>query len=138
MFFLFNQSVTEEEAAKAYDVAAIRLKGLRAITNYDINQYDVKSILESAKLPIGKGASKLIKRASVDDVVQTEKRTKKHANLPLDEQISKRPEHRRQLKSSVQAYTITIPVDQNVQSNQEHNNPIILMPTRFNIKSMLF
>ncbi|THU67674.1 hypothetical protein C4D60_Mb05t27190 [Musa balbisiana] len=38
---------TQEEAAEAYDVAAIRFRGLSAVTNFDMSRYDVKSILES-------------------------------------------------------------------------------------------
>ncbi|XP_068475211.1 AP2-like ethylene-responsive transcription factor BBM [Phaseolus vulgaris] len=36
---------TEEEAARAYDFASIRLKGLSAITNFSIRFYDVDAIL---------------------------------------------------------------------------------------------
>ncbi|XP_057456210.1 AP2-like ethylene-responsive transcription factor PLT2 isoform X2 [Lotus japonicus] len=52
---------TEEEAAEAYDIAAIKFRGLNAITNFDMNRYDVKAILESNTLPIGGGASKRLK-----------------------------------------------------------------------------
>ncbi|ESQ30476.1 hypothetical protein EUTSA_v10011985mg [Eutrema salsugineum] len=44
---------TEEEAAEAYDIAAIKFRGLNAVTNFEINRYDVKAILESNTLPIG-------------------------------------------------------------------------------------
>ncbi|XP_026656596.2 AP2-like ethylene-responsive transcription factor AIL5 [Phoenix dactylifera] len=43
---------TQEEAAEAYDVAAIKLRGLNAVTNFDMSRYDVESILNS-DLPIG-------------------------------------------------------------------------------------
>ncbi|KAH0971995.1 hypothetical protein GBA52_024151 [Prunus armeniaca] len=49
---------TEEEAARAYDVAVIRMKGITSVTNFDQSEYDVKGILECETLPIGKGASK--------------------------------------------------------------------------------
>lgn len=56
----FNFSGTQEEAAEAYDVAAIKFRGLSAVTNFDMSRYDVKSILESTTLPIG-GAAKRLK-----------------------------------------------------------------------------
>ncbi|KAL4297532.1 hypothetical protein GQ457_12G025500 [Hibiscus cannabinus] len=35
---------TQEEAAEAYDIAAIKFRGLNAVTNFDMCRYDVKSI----------------------------------------------------------------------------------------------
>lgn len=68
--FQITQADTEEEAARAYDVAVMRLKGMQAVTNFDVNHYDIKAILGSPKLPIGKGASKPLKRALVKDLLQ--------------------------------------------------------------------
>ncbi|CAL9750025.1 unnamed protein product [Musa acuminata subsp. burmannicoides] len=51
---------TQEEAAEAYDIAAIKFRGLNAVTNFDMSRYDVKSILESNMLPVG-GAAKRLK-----------------------------------------------------------------------------
>ncbi|KAJ6311993.1 hypothetical protein OIU77_013697 [Salix suchowensis] len=72
---------TQEEAAEAYDIAAIKFRGLNAVTNFDMSRYDVSSILESSTLPIG-GAAKRLKEAEhaeiTMDVVQ---RTDEHDNL---------------------------------------------------------
>uniref|UniRef100_A0A0D9WAH3 AP2/ERF domain-containing protein n=1 Tax=Leersia perrieri TaxID=77586 RepID=A0A0D9WAH3_9ORYZ len=43
---------TEEEAAEAYDIAAIKFRGLNAVTNFEIGRYNVESIINS-NLPIG-------------------------------------------------------------------------------------
>ncbi|XP_077236785.1 AP2-like ethylene-responsive transcription factor AIL5 [Tasmannia lanceolata] len=48
---------TQEEAAEAYDIAAIKFRGLNAVTNFDMSRYDVKSIANS-NLPVGGITSK--------------------------------------------------------------------------------
>ncbi|KAB2600145.1 AP2-like ethylene-responsive transcription factor AIL5 [Pyrus ussuriensis x Pyrus communis] len=56
---------TQEEAAEAYDIAAIKFRGLNAVTNFDMSRYDVKSIA-SSNLPIG-GMSGKSKNSSDSD-----------------------------------------------------------------------
>ncbi|GLJ42118.1 hypothetical protein SUGI_0872150 [Cryptomeria japonica] len=42
---------SQEEAAEAYDIAAIKFKGENAVTNFDTSRYDVKAIMNST-LPV--------------------------------------------------------------------------------------
>ncbi|KAK7330926.1 hypothetical protein VNO77_25132 [Canavalia gladiata] len=41
---------TQEEAAEAYDIAAIKFRGVNAVTNFDITKYDVEKIMASNNL----------------------------------------------------------------------------------------
>ncbi|KAJ8543992.1 hypothetical protein K7X08_025610 [Anisodus acutangulus] len=49
---------TEEEAAEAYDIAAIKFRGMNAVTNFEMNRYDVEAIMNSA-FPVGGTAKRL-------------------------------------------------------------------------------
>ncbi|MED6169091.1 hypothetical protein PIB30_018226 [Stylosanthes scabra] len=85
---------TQEEAAEAYDIAAIKFRGLSAVTNFDMSRYDVKSILESSTLPIG-GAAKRLKEmdnhnnvdliTNVDNVHQRQQlQLEDHSNISIN------------------------------------------------------
>lgn len=68
---------TEEEAAEAYDIAAIKFRGLNAVTNFEISRYNVESII-SSNLPIGNMSggsgrgSKALESSSPDSTVHVE------------------------------------------------------------------
>lgn len=59
MYCIVSSIATEEEAAEAYDIAAIKFRGVNAVTNFEMNRYDIEAIMKSA-LPIG-GAAKRLK-----------------------------------------------------------------------------
>ncbi|XP_061351495.1 AP2-like ethylene-responsive transcription factor ANT [Gastrolobium bilobum] len=44
---------TQEEAAEAYDIAAIKFRGVNAVTNFDMSRYDVERIMASNTLLAG-------------------------------------------------------------------------------------
>lgn len=71
-----NHAATEEEAAEAYDIAAIKFRGMNAVTNFEMNRYDVEAIAKGP-LPIG-GTSKRLKlslesedKLPIGNIVQT-------------------------------------------------------------------
>lgn len=47
---------TQEEAAEAYDIAAIKFRGVNAITNFDTSRYNVERIIASSSLLSGEFA----------------------------------------------------------------------------------
>ncbi|XP_075482806.1 AP2-like ethylene-responsive transcription factor ANT [Primulina tabacum] len=58
---------TQEEAAEAYDVAAIKFRGINAVTNFDISRYDVERIMESNALLSGEMARRNKLADSIND-----------------------------------------------------------------------
>ncbi|CAN1173057.1 AP2-like ethylene-responsive transcription factor PLT2 [Linum perenne] len=71
-------------AARAHDIAAIKVWGRKAITNFDIGQYDFRGILESPLLPIRKG---FFSQIANDDLQQlsNENRTNSPADFDYDQ-----------------------------------------------------
>ena len=56
---------TEEEAAEAYDIAAIKFRGINAVTNFEMNRYDVEAIMNTS-FPVGGSAVKRHKQLSLE------------------------------------------------------------------------
>ncbi|KAG7024320.1 AP2-like ethylene-responsive transcription factor ANT, partial [Cucurbita argyrosperma subsp. argyrosperma] len=53
---ILQLSSTQEEAAEAYDIAAIKFRGINAVTNFDTSRYDVERIMASSSLLSGEFA----------------------------------------------------------------------------------
>ncbi|KAL2529452.1 AP2-like ethylene-responsive transcription factor ANT [Forsythia ovata] len=60
---------TQEEAAEAYDIAAIKFRGVNAVTNFDISRYDVEKIIASNTLPTGELARRKKERQPQPEAV---------------------------------------------------------------------
>ncbi|KAL4324358.1 hypothetical protein GQ457_11G018900 [Hibiscus cannabinus] len=57
-------NISERKLLKLMTIAAIKFRGLNAVTNFEMSRYDVKNIVESNALPIGGGgAAKRLKEA---------------------------------------------------------------------------
>ncbi|KAG6400372.1 hypothetical protein SASPL_137200 [Salvia splendens] len=63
---------TQEEAAEAYDIAAIKFRGVNAVTNFDISRYDVEKIMTSNTLPTGEVARRTKEVRSTSEVASIE------------------------------------------------------------------
>ncbi|KAJ8541218.1 hypothetical protein K7X08_002034 [Anisodus acutangulus] len=59
---------TQEEAAEAYDVAAIKFRGVIAVTNFDISRYDIEKIMASNTLPAGELARRTKEREPIESI----------------------------------------------------------------------
>lgn len=62
---------TQEEAAEAYDIAAIKFRGVSAVTNFDITRYDVEKIMASNTLLAGELARRNKDREPSNDAITT-------------------------------------------------------------------
>ncbi|KAI5414991.1 hypothetical protein KIW84_040441 [Lathyrus oleraceus] len=129
---------TQEEAAEAYDIAAIKFRGLNAVTNFDMTRYDVKSIANSS-LPIG-GLSNKNNKFSTDSLSESKglevASISDERNQPTPFTISQQP------SSSTLSFAVPIKQDpssdywSNILGFHSNNNPshvVVPSTTPFNM-----
>ncbi|KAK1439045.1 hypothetical protein QVD17_04860 [Tagetes erecta] len=66
---------TQEEAAEAYDVAAIKFRGVNAVTNFDISRYNVKKIIASNTLLAGELARRTKEPDTTNELISDQPQT---------------------------------------------------------------
>ncbi|KAL6660637.1 hypothetical protein ACP70R_001672 [Stipagrostis hirtigluma subsp. patula] len=103
---------TQEEAAEAYDIAAIKFRGLNAVTNFDMSRYDVKSIIESSSLPVSSTNKRL---KDVPDHLDSNSANKGHmaaSNLVVTDAIDSYDQQHYGYSGSSPAAISAIPLQQ--------------------------
>ncbi|XP_047322627.1 AP2-like ethylene-responsive transcription factor CRL5 [Impatiens glandulifera] len=77
---------TQEEAAEAYDIAAIKFRGTNAVTNFDMSRYDVDKIIASNTLP----AAELARRDNTNEIepMTTTKQVRAEGNDNMSHDIA--------------------------------------------------
>ncbi|OVA01180.1 AP2/ERF domain [Macleaya cordata] len=105
---------TQEEAAEAYDIAAIKFRGVNAVTNFDITRYDVERITASNTLLAGELAKRNKEIESVNEVIDhhsSAQNGRGEASLP-EENVGG-PDWKMVLNHSQQQQTTSVePLDQ--------------------------
>lgn len=124
--FILVITATEEEAAEAYDIAAIKFRGANAVTNFEMNRYDVEAIMKSS-LPVG-GAAKRMKRsleleqkASVINIQQNNTQQQYAANLNNSSSNSINFSAIHQQHQQIASIPYGIPYDSNAAYYHHHN-----------------
>ncbi|GMP45559.1 hypothetical protein CsSME_00014044 [Camellia sinensis var. sinensis] len=74
---------TQEEAAEAYDVAAIKFRGSNAVTNFDVSRYDVERITASNTLLAGDLARRNKEREPSNEVIEYHSSGQNNEDLPV-------------------------------------------------------
>jgi hypothetical protein len=104
MDLLLNFLGTQEEAAEAYDIAAIKFRGVNAVTNFDMSKYDILKIhaekIHAAALNEQHGQEISFKYKPVD-----QKLIKEHRDTPGSDALCVQDENHRIVTSGLPTET---------------------------------
>lgn len=82
-----SNSDTQEDAARAYDIISIKLKGWKAITNFDITGYEVKHIMESVIIQDADG-SVVLEKPEINYEIEANPQTNSPVQHNVPQQLS--------------------------------------------------
>ncbi|KAJ8638250.1 hypothetical protein MRB53_012517 [Persea americana] len=118
---------TQEEAAEAYDIAAIKFRGVNAVTNFDITRYDVERIISSSTLLAGELAKRNKEIETTNEAIEHHTSAQNSSQEPeLAEEINSGSDWKMVLyQSSPQQPPTVDQLDQKPIGDSNYRSPVL-------------